>query len=195
MGWRGVSRGEEGLSSGESTPQRVRSAPASASAAISLCRLTSYQFRWVDRERNLGRLDTSRTVWQDTPPRGASSWQDTPPRSSSTWHDTPPRTAEAVRRGAPPPALRAASLKFQACLRWIMLIITNVMIITMMTMTMLTMMMFIVQARFASSEESSACSSVLSSLESVESNTSEGRNDVTIHSIKGSIIAQYLFLY
>ena len=38
--------------------------------------------RWVDRERNLGRLDT-------------------------------PRTAEAVRRGAPPPALRAATLKFQ----------------------------------------------------------------------------------
>ena len=33
---------------------------------------------------------------------------------------------------------------------------------------------WLVQARFASSEESSACSSVLSSLESVESNTSEG---------------------
>ena len=35
-----------------------------------------------------------------------------------------------------------------------------------------------VQARFASSEESSACSSVLSSLESVESNTSEGGNKI-----------------
>ena len=38
---------------------------------------------------------------------------------------------------------------------------------------------FDAQARFASSEESSACSSVLSSLESVESNTSEGGKDVT----------------
>ena len=53
---------------------------------------------------------------------------------------------------------------------------------TMMTMTMLTTMMFIVQARFASSEESSACSSVLSSLESVESNTSEGGSDI-LHTV------------
>ena len=36
-----------------------------------------------------------------------------------------------------------------------------------------------VQARFASSEESSACSSVLSSLESVESNTSEGESNTS----------------
>ena len=51
-----------------------------------------------------------------------------------------------------------------------------------------------VQARFASSEESSACSSVLSSLESVESNTSEGGSDI-LHAViitneGGSIISK-----
>ena len=50
-----------------------------------------------------------------------------------------------------------------------------------------------VQARFASSEESSACSSVLSSLESVESNTSEGRNDVTYIVLKGVLLHNTFF--
>ena len=79
---------EEGLSSEESTPQRVRWVDLGQLDSDSACDRLVF-VRWVDRERNLGRLDTPRT-WVDTP-----------------------RTAEVVRRGAPPPALRAATFKFQ----------------------------------------------------------------------------------
>ena len=72
---------EEGLSSEESTPQRVRWVDLGQLDSDSACDRLVF-VRWVDRERNLGRLDI-------------------------------PRTAEAVRRGAPPPALRAATFKFQ----------------------------------------------------------------------------------
>ena len=88
MGWRGGGRVEEGLSSEESTPQRVRWVDLGQLDSDSACDRLVF-VRWVDRERNLGRLDTPRT-WVDTP-----------------------RTAEVVRRGAPPPALRAATFKFQ----------------------------------------------------------------------------------